>query len=534
MTETVVERLAARFRTLGVERMFGVPGGGSSLDLIEAAGRAGIDFVLCRTETAAALMAAVGAELTGVPGVVLTGIGPSAASVVNGVAYASLERVPLILITDAGERDDSLPPHQVFDQQALFAPITKGSLRLTAENAGTALDALIQSTLVDPCGPVHFDLSVKDARAPVLPDLDPGDTAPLATHPDIEQPLHEMAELLSRSRRPVLVVGLQARRAGVSEKLHRLAERLGCPVLVSYKAKGAIPENDPRFVGLFTGATAEGDTLSKADLILTLGLDPIEMIPAPWTYAAPVGVVMQGMSKAFPFAPAVCLDGDLAANIENLTAKASGSDWRVPEIADLRTRLREKLSLRGGGHTADSIIDALAKAAPSGTRLAVDAGAHMFSVMARWPATQPHDVLKSNGLSTMGFALPAAIASYLTDPDRPVIAVTGDGGMLMCLAELSTAARLNVPVTVVVLNDAALSLIDIKQQRLQHPVSGVRYPAVDFAAAARGLGCQAWTIGANEPIESVLPLAFSAQRPSVIDVTTNPKGYGDQLAALRN
>ena len=100
MTKTVVDALVARFRELGVERMFGVPGGGSSLDLIEAAGRVGIDFVLCRTETAAALMAAVGAELTDVPGVVLTGIGPSAACVDNGVAYASLERAPLIVITD--------------------------------------------------------------------------------------------------------------------------------------------------------------------------------------------------------------------------------------------------------------------------------------------------------------------------------------------------------------------------------------------------------------------------------------------------
>ena len=257
MTDTVVDRLVARFRTLGVERMFGVPGGGSSLDLIEAAGRVGIDFVLCRTETAAALMAAVSAELTGVPGVVLTGIGPSAASVVNGIAYASLERAPLILITDVGERNDSLPPHQVFDQQALFAPITKGTLRLSAESACTGLDTLVQSTLVDPRGPVHFDLSAKDARAPILQGLDSGDMVPLEKSPDIEERLQEMAHLLSRARRPVLVVGLQARRAGISGKLHQLVDRLGCPVLVSYKAKGVIPENDPRFVGLFTGATAK-------------------------------------------------------------------------------------------------------------------------------------------------------------------------------------------------------------------------------------------------------------------------------------
>ncbi len=533
MTETIADRLAARFLALGVERMFGVPGGGSSLELIEATGRVGIDFILCRMETAAALMAAVSAELTGVPGVVLTGVGPGAASVVNGVAYASLERAPLILITDVGERNDSQSPHQVFDQQALFAPITKGAMRLSAENVDTDLDMLIQSTLVDPCGPVHLDLTVKNARTRIYPKPGLEDIAVSEKTPDIEEPFSEMAQLLTQSRRPVLVAGLQSRRPGIPEKLHRLIDRLGCPVLTSYKAKGVVPEKDPRFVGLFTGAKVEGETLSRADLIVTLGLDPIEMIPSPWVYAAPVGVVLQGPSEGFPFTATVRLDGDLAANIESLTQVPASSDWRVGEIGELRERMRHRAFLRGSGHTAESIVDALAKAAPSEARLTVDAGAHMFSAMARWPAARPHAVLKSNGLSTMGFALPAAIASYLNDPGRPVIAVTGDGGMLMCLAELSTAARLNIPVTVVVLNDAALSLIDIKQQRLQHPASGVRYPPVDFAEVAKGLGCRAWTIGAGESIEDVLPAAFSTTGPSVIDVTTNPSGYGDQLTSIR-
>ncbi len=533
MTDTVVDKLVARFRDLGVERIFGVPGGGSSLDIIEAAGRIGIEFILCRTETAAALMAAVGAELTEVPGVVLTGIGPSAASVVNGVAYASLERVPLIVISDTDERDCRLPPHQVFDQQAMFAPITKASLRLDAENAGIDLDRLIQSTLVDPRGPVHLDLSTQNARAQVCALTDSLELIPQYKISDTKNSSTNMADMLSISRRPVIIVGLQARRAGISEKLHHLVERLGCPVLVSYKAKGVIAENDPRFVGTFTGATAEGDTLSQADLILTLGLDPVEMIPSPWTYTAPVCVVMQGMSDAFSFTPQICLDGNLVANMDTLAKVATVSDWSLSEIGELRARLRQRVSLTGSNHTADSVIDALSKMAPVDARLAVDSGAHMFSAMARWPAMQPHAVLKSNGLSTMGFALPAAIASYLSDPSHPVIAISGDGGMLMCLAELSTAVGLNIPVTIVVLNDAALSLIDIKQQQLQHPVSGVRYSPVDFATAARGLGCQAWSVGAEEPIEDVLSLAFSTSGPSLVDVTTDPSGYRDQLAALR-
>ncbi len=123
---TLAESTAAALARNGVQRMFGIPGGGSSLDLIDAARELGIDFVLARTEVAAAIMAAVTGELTGTPGVVLAGIGPGAASIANGIAYAHLERAPLLLFTDGPA--SSL--HQSFDQNALFAPISKFQGRL--------------------------------------------------------------------------------------------------------------------------------------------------------------------------------------------------------------------------------------------------------------------------------------------------------------------------------------------------------------------------------------------------------------------
>lgn len=103
----------------------------------------------------------------------------------------------------------------------------------------------------------------------------------------------------------------------------------------------------------------------------------------------------------------------------------------------------------------------------------------------------------------------------------------------MCLGELSTAAGLGARLTVIVLNDAALSLIDVKQQRRQHPPVGVRYPSVDFAAAARGLGCAAWTVGRREPLQPVLAEALAHDGPGLIDIDVDPSGYRDQLASLR-
>ena len=105
--------------------------------------------------------------------------------------------------------------------------------------------------------------------------------------------------------------------------------------------------------------------------------------------------------------------------------------------------------------------------------------------------------------------------------------------MMMSLAELSTAARLGANLTVVVLNDAALSLIDIKQQLQQRPPLGVRYPRADFATAARGMGCEGWTVGGQDPLEFALAEAFEADGPALVDITVDPSGYRDQLIALR-
>ena len=335
---------------------------------------------------------------------------------------------------------------------------------------------------------------------------------------------------------------IEARAGGTARALRRLVETLGCPAMTTYKAKGVIADDHPQTIGHFTGARSEAEALarteSQADLIVFVGVDPVELIAAPWFLEAPVlALSAHPAGPAFPVAPAARLHGPLGLCVEAVAGAAVESDWTEAEPGALKRRLRDRLRLDGKGHTAETVVAAAAALAaglsPGRARATVDAGAHMFSTMAEWRAAAPYDVLKSTGLSTMGFALPAAIAAALAEPARPVIAFTGDGGLLMCLAELSTAARLGCNLTVVVFNDAALALIDVKQQRQQRPPSGVRYPAVDFAAAARGLGCQAWKVGPDDPLEPALRAAFAHPGPALVDVTIDPSGYGAQLAALR-
>ena len=530
---TLARALVRALRARGVGRAFGVPGSGACLDVIAAAHDEGIDFVLTQSESAAAILAAVTAELSGAPGVVITGLGPGATSAVNGIAYAALERAPVVLLSDCADAGtEPWATYQRIDQGALYAPLTKAYSRLRAEDGGAAIEHLLDTALAHPRGPVHVDLGASQASAEVADPTPATAKSDLAT-PD-ESEVAAARTLLSNCQRPVIVAGLEARDDGSSEALRALAEALDCPVLVTYKAKGVISDGDRRIVGLFTGATVEADCLEGADLIVFYGLDPVEVIPRPWRYAARI-LNLSPVAHLLPAEPAASLVGPLARSADALLDAARTSAWTVAEVAALKDSFRRRVAIPAGagGRSAQAVVEAVAAARPPEARLTIDSGAHMFSAMTFLDANAPGDVLTSNGLSTMAYALPAAIAAALHDPERGAVALIGDGGMMMCLSELATARRLGCRVTVVVFNDAALSLIDIKQRKRGLESRGVRYPRIDFAAAARALGCRAWSVGQGEALAPVLAEAFSGDGPTLIDVAVDPSGYAAQLDALR-
>lgn len=523
---TLAASLAGTLKARGVERIFGIPGGGSSLALMEAAGNAGLDFVLTRTEAAGTIMAAVTGELTGTPGVMLTGIGPGATSAVNGIAYASLERSPVILLTDG----PASSPHQALDQNALYAPITKLQGRLLAQGGANLFARALNAALTPPWGPVQLDLTAGDATALV----DDFATSALNTNGKTADSSHLEAarKLLGKSRKPVIIAGLETRHGKAPVALREMADALNCPILVTMKAGGCIPASHPSYAGLFTGAIAEAEIVGKADMIILYGFDAIELIPGKWAYEAPILDLCLAETTPLPVDPAARVTGDLATTAQALMSDLETSDWCADDIASGLEKINACFALHGTV-TAQTATQAAAEVAPHGTRLCVDAGAHMFAALAYWPAEEAFGVLKSDGLSTMGYALPAAIGSALQEPDRPALAITGDGGLMMCLAELTTAVERNCNITVVVINDAALSLIDIKQQRQQYKTRGVRYPSVDFAACANAIGCRSWRIDDLDGIKPALKEAFAHDRPALVDIVCSPDGYGDQLTRIR-
>jgi acetolactate synthase I/II/III large subunit len=542
---TIVQALARALSEAGVRRMFGVPGGGSSLDLIESAAALDIEFVLTRTENAAVMMAGAVAETSGVPGVALVTKGPGVANAANGVACAALDRAPVLLVSDGfTPAQTGYITHQVFDQRAMLAPVVKGHSRLEGPDPVREIERLLRLACTPPFGPVHVELTGATARALADDTATPGggrlrdivgDAAAAVDLATIEQ----VRERIARSRRPVVVVGLEAR--GHAAATRRLVATLGCPVLATYKGKGVVPDDDPQVLGLFTGGTQEADCLAQADLLVLVGLDPVEMILQPWPYGKPaveIAAARHPVHYVRPEAQAIGALGPMLDMIEEgLRHHAAG--WAAAELADLARGMRERLAYGAveRGVAPDRIAQIAAQTCARlgiAARLSVDAGAHMFSATTFFPSNAAGDILISNGLATMAFALPAAIAAALDDRTRPVLCFTGDGGLLMCLGELSTAVTAGVPVVVIVFNDAALSQIDIKQQSRGLPARGVRWDRQqDFAAVMDALGGHGFAARDEAHYRAALEAALASGRPCLIDVEVDPVGYGRQLKAMR-
>jgi acetolactate synthase-1/2/3 large subunit len=539
---TVADVLIEGLCRAGVQRIFGVPGGGSSLELLEAARAAGLPFVLCHQESSACIMAAVTGELTDAPGAVLSTLGPGVSASATGLAHAFLDRSPLIYLSDrhpAGML--AFTTHQAFDHAAMLAPVIKGSVVISAESASHWIAHAAQLALAEPRGPVHLDLPADVAGQPALP------FAARVTPPPPASPsqgdLDAAAAMIKGARRPVVLVGLQCR-AGDAKWLRAFAEALPAPVLPTYKAKGALPDPHPLSLGVFTGGALEEAVVGRADLIVTVGLDTVEMIPRRPVYTAPVLSLVRGLSDAAGqrpaggggyWSPALEVVGELGVLLEELAPRLRGhhADWDVVEVDRLRRERQRALEIAVPGLAPHRIVQIAREFTPAGTIATADAGAHMFPAAEYWQAVSPGEFLISNGLATMGFALPAAIAAQLVHPERRVLCFTGDGGFMMVAAELETVARLRLPLTVVIFDDGALSLIEVKQEQKGYAGASLRYGGPDLVALARSFGVAARTVTDEAGLTSALIAAQGEAGPTVIDARIDPSGYRAMLEIVR-
>lgn len=532
---TTVEVLAQAVLDSGTPFVVGHPGG-ESVEFMEAARQRDMRFILMKQEVAGAMLAATWGEITGSPGICLSTRGPGATNMVNGVAYASLDRAPLIAITDqysATTYETGL--RQRVNQQAIYTPLVKWSTTIHAKSVRQQILRAMRFTTAFPPGPVHFDMPQSEttkeageigAAPPLLPDL----LMPAPDRAALKVPL----EMIAAARKPVILAGLGVLWCRAAAELVAFAEQLGAPVLTTAKCKGAIPEDHPLRAGCIIGGLIERTLVDSADLIIAVGMDAIELQPKPWPYRVPVLALSTTPSTdaLIPASPEVI--GDVKVLLARLTEwTGAGSGWGEGVARTFRRDVDAALDTPATGFPPQRVMEVARAALPRDTVATCDAGASRLLVVQKWQSYGPREFLTSNGLGSMGYAIPGALAARLAHPDRPVVAFTGDGGCLMAIAEIQTAVREKLPIIVVVLDDEEIGLIRVKQEIKGIPRHGIGIGGVDWEKVAQGLGADGTVVDTEAGLQSAITTALASGRTTIIGVRIDPSGYVAQFNALR-
>lgn len=536
------EAMAAFLTERGVRRVYGVPGGESSLDIIEACRQRRIQFLLTNQESSAALMAGTEGGLAGRPGICLVAHGPGVAGVVRGVAHAYLHREPLLLLTGRPSRASlRLVAGQGLEHPRLLGAVVKAAATITAPRTERLLSWAWGEALAPPSGPVHLDVPADEALRPARRHgrLPGGERLPSPSRSAIRAG----ARLLARRGRIVVIAGLGCRRPGLHRTLQEVVEHLGAPLFTTHRAKGTLPEDHPLVAGVFSGGRLEEDLLAKAEGILAVGLDPVELLPRPWRADLPVVALQEYRASLQPYEAACEVVGDLATALEALReALPPGGGWGLAEWAAkgsefkaaARLALAQASEGRGKvGVAPHRVVEIAREVFPRQTVVSVDSGTHALATAAFWDAYEPQGYLCSSGLDLLGYALPAAIAAKLVHPQRPVLAFLGDGGFLRSVPDLATAARERLPLVGVIFVDGALGLSRIRQEQKRYAPAGVSLGAMDVPKLAEGFGALGIQVEDEGGLRSALTDALATTQPAMIAVRVRPTGYRRMLEILR-
>jgi acetolactate synthase-1/2/3 large subunit len=367
--------------------------------------------------------------------------------------------------------------------------------------------------MADPRGPVWLDVDAEVARASALPVA--ASCRRGALSPPDPAVRDQAAPRLAAAARPVLVVGVQCRPDGSAQWVRALAEARPAPVLVTPAAKGVVPDPHPLCLGLFTGDVAGHPLLARADLVVAVGVEAIEVAAPAWPLRAPVLHVARSPHTGAVWRPEVEVVGEIATILEELAPRLRGraaADWDVAELDRLRRESRAALAAppaRAGVAPSARAVIAVARAvSPPGTVAVVD-GALASVAAAGWDAVGPGELLA--GAADAPFALPAAVAAALARPGRRIVAFSSAGALARTAAELAAVARLRLPITAVAIDaggaHGARALACVREAGLAAAVATSVDDAGRALASAQAAGSPgALVVGvAPDPLAAAVP-----------------------------
>ncbi len=537
-TKNITMQILEALKQAGVDKIFGIAGGGPTADMISLAPKAGIDFVLTQHETTAVITAGIYGQMKGTVGVAVSAIGPGVANFANGTAHAYCDRLPVLMFADrysGGVHDVAL--RQQFDHLTFMRPITKAQITLHESTFMTGLRRAVRTALSERQGPVFIDfpgnVATTSANQQVYKLKKAGgnnDSGAVINEADLKL----AAKRLSKSKSPLILAGIGAMnlKPGV---LAKLAAAYKAPVLTSPKAKGAIATNDPWCAGVFMGGKLEQVLLDRADTIFFVGYDPVELLPKPWSMPTFVVSLDSVVNNEQTFRSDIELSGDIADATVRLTkaATAPASTWKPKEIDDFKRMVIKAIDVKVKGMTPNAVILATRAVTPKDTIMVTDVGANKLLVVELWETYQANDFLMSNGLATMGFCIPAAIAAKMAHPKRPVVALCGDAGFMMRLPDLLTVQRLKQKIVFVIFADDEHSLISSKQIIKGLPKYGMDFPRPNYQAMAKTFGMKGVTVNNPKELKQAIADGLKHDTSTIIEARIDPSGYAKQFDVIR-
>jgi acetolactate synthase-1/2/3 large subunit len=537
-TPKVADRIAETMHGYGVRFAFGIPGN-DVLEHVRACTAAGIRFVVTKSEPSAAFMADAVAQVTGRPAACIFALGPGIANGVSGVAGALMERSPVIVL--GGEipcNRRAIYNHQVFDHVAVMTTVTKYAAELNPERAAQQAARALDIATAHPQGPVFLNCPADAARL-ASNEAVPARPEPRGLGVLSAADLDAAAAALAWARKPLALVGRGILHKGGPKALQAFLEGWRVPFFATYKAKGVLPESHPLCLGAVALSPVIDDVslglVREADLIVLAGFDPIELRDA-WLDAWPPGQRVLSVDwtvaahRIFPTGRQ--LAGDVPDMLRQLAGKATPkSTWEPARLGRLRQEVAHIVRPRepDGRISPAGLFHAVSRRVTTDMLLTVDVGAHRILANHVIRCVTPGQLLQSNGLGCMGYAIPAAIGAALGAPDKAAVAMLGDGCALMSLGELALVAELGLPVVTIILNDASLALIELKQDKLGMAKAGVTFRSPNFAEISRGFGIAAERVTAQAGFEASFERAIASRKPALLEAIVDPREYWEQM-----
>jgi len=528
----LTELIIAEARVRGLRHFFGLPGGGSPLEMIEAGRRLGVDFVAVAHESSAAIMAAYYGQMKDTAGLALAVKGVGTGNLAGGAVNAYFERVPVVCACD------SSPTHvtqremvQHCDHAGLFDAVIKYQATLSPNDAPTCLqNAVFHATDGRP-GPVLLNLP-SDLGQTDCADSLPSKASARPSVPD-QTGLAAACQQIRTAQRPVVIAGRDVVRAGATGELLTFVENIGAAVLVNMDARGVVPETHPRWAGVLLGMFSpniiETEIFDQADLIVLVGADPM-MSHTPWNCdLLTCELVARSEYETLSADPSVRVNGDLKIALEGLLSLHQPG-FSEDQIQATRQKILRNFHRPGSARlAAQDIIEITRAALPADGMLFAETGAFICMLEHLWSVQRPGTFWGTAGGRTMGLTLPAMLGAKLSDPQTPMIGIGGDGSLLMRLGELEVFARKGVAAPLVIINDRALGTIKSRQKSRGLPQYALDLHPVDFAAIATAFGLKGVTVETPEQFATALRQALCASRTTLIDARVDSLPYQDSF-----